>query len=117
MRLSFYYTNLVYIITTMPKPARALRNITVTLDEQIAAWLRLHAAKRGMSVSRLVGDFVHERMSETQDYNEAMRQFLSEKPFRFEWLDHRPGMREHMHCREKPRGEFRASANDSEESK
>jgi hypothetical protein len=39
-----------------------VKNITITLDEAMAIWLREHAAKHGVSVSRFVGDLVHERM-------------------------------------------------------
>ena len=44
-----------------------MKNITITLDEQIAAWVRMAAAKRKMSVSRLIGDLLHDRMSEARD--------------------------------------------------
>jgi hypothetical protein len=69
----------------------AVKNITVTLDEKMAAWLRQNAAQRGISVSRFLGDLVHERMREARDYNEAKRRFFAHKPIDFEWADgHRP---------------------------
>ena len=62
-----------------------------TLDEKMAAWLRQNAAQRGISVSRFLGDLVHERMGEARDYNEAKRRFFTHKPIDFEWADgHRP---------------------------
>jgi hypothetical protein len=68
-----------------------VKNITVTLDEKMAAWLRQNAAQRGISVSRFLGDLVHERMRETREYNEARRRFFAHKPFHFAWADgHRP---------------------------
>jgi hypothetical protein len=68
-----------------------MKNITITLEEKMAAWLRLQAAKRGMSVSRFVGDLVHERMREARGYDDAMRRFLSHAPLQLEWADrHRP---------------------------
>jgi hypothetical protein len=68
-----------------------VKNITVTLDEKMAAWLRQNAAQRGISVSRFLGDLVHERMREARDYNEAKRRFFSHKPIDFAWPDgHRP---------------------------
>lgn len=83
-----------------------MKNITITLDKQMADWLRLNAAKKGISVSRFVGDLVHERMREARDYNEAMRQFLAEKPFHRGWADgHRP-TREEIHDRAKAREEI-----------
>ena len=83
----------------MAKSARALRNITLTLDQPTAAWLRLQAAKLGVSVSRLMGDFIHERMGETQAYGEAMRQFLSVKPFKFQSVCGAPPTRQELHER------------------
>ena len=79
-----------------------MKNITITLDEQTAAWVRMAAAKRKMSVSRLIGDLLHDRMRETRDYNEAMRRFFSHKPFNFEWVGGRP-TREEIHDRARAR--------------
>jgi hypothetical protein len=40
-----------------------LRNVTVTLDEDVAQWARIEAARRDTSVSRLLGALLKERMS------------------------------------------------------
>jgi len=80
-----------------------MKNITVTLDEAMAIWLREHAAKNGVSVSRFLGDMVHERMRERREYNEAMRQFLAEKPFFSGWIDDRRPTREEIHDRARAR--------------
>lgn len=76
-----------------------MKNITVTLDEQTAAWARVYAAQRGKSVSRLLGEMLQERMREVRDYNDAMRRFLARKPFRFEWIEGRKPTREELHDR------------------
>lgn len=76
-----------------------MKNVTITLDEKTAAWLRVHAAARGMSVSRLVGEVLHERMQELRAYNDAMRGFLAHAPFEFRFVGgHRP-TREALHDR------------------
>jgi hypothetical protein len=80
-----------------------VKNITVTLDEKMAAWLRQNAAQRGISVSRFLGDLVHERMRETRDYNEAMRRFFAHKPFHFVWPDGQPPTRQEMNDRAQAR--------------
>lgn len=54
-----------------------MKNVTITLDEETAAWARVHAAERGMSMSRLVGEMLAAHMRESRDYNSAMRRFLS----------------------------------------
>jgi hypothetical protein len=87
----------------MSKSARTMKNITITLDEQTAAWVRILAAQRGMSVSRLVGDLVHERLREARDYKEAMRRFFSHKPFQFQWVGGHPPAREEIHDRARAR--------------
>ena len=43
--------------------ARRLRNVTVTLEEDVAQWARIEAARRDTSVSRLLGALLKERMS------------------------------------------------------
>ncbi len=40
-----------------------LRNVTVTLEEDVAQWARIEAARRDTSVSRLLGEILKERMS------------------------------------------------------
>lgn len=57
-----------------------MKNVTVTLDEKTAAWARIHAAKRNMSLSRFIGELLHDKMSESREYEEAMRVFFSIKP-------------------------------------
>ena len=43
--------------------ANRLRNVTVTLEEDVARWARMEAAQRDTSVSRLLGELLKERMS------------------------------------------------------
>ena len=54
-----------------------MKNVTITLDEKTAAWARVHAAERGVSVSRLVGEMLRERMVQDREYERAMRRFLA----------------------------------------
>ena len=42
---------------------RRLRNVTVTLEEDVAQWARIEAARRDTSVSRLLGELLKERLS------------------------------------------------------
>ena len=58
-----------------------LRNITVTLEENVARWARLEAARKEMSVSRLLGGILKEGMIEKDGYQRAMRRALARKPF------------------------------------
>jgi len=57
-----------------------MKNITITLDEETAAWARLQAAREGVSVSRLLGELLRSRSRELAAYDVAMRQFLAASP-------------------------------------
>lgn len=59
---------------------RRLRNVTITLEDDVARWARLEAARENMSVSRFVGDVLAERMRREQDYETAMERYLAVKP-------------------------------------
>ena len=58
-----------------------MRNVTITLDEETAAWARVEAAQRDMSLSRFVGELLQERRRKTDSYEKAMRASLAEKPW------------------------------------
>jgi hypothetical protein len=58
-----------------------LRNVTVTLEESVAHWARMEAARQDTSVSRLLAGILKERMREKDSYEESMRRALARKPF------------------------------------
>jgi hypothetical protein len=62
-------------------PTIRLRNVTVTLEEDVARWARIEAARRDTSVSQLLGALLKERMSAEEGYDKAMRRALARKPF------------------------------------
>ncbi|MCF8052007.1 MAG: hypothetical protein K9L59_12270 [Desulfobacterales bacterium] len=64
----------------VPHYIRAMKNVTITLDEKVANWARIRAAERETSVSRLVGEMLEEKMHEEEAYHAAMQQFLSKQP-------------------------------------
>ena len=80
----------------------SLRNVTVTLEESVARWARMEAARQDTSVSQLLADILKERMRETDDYDRAMRQALARKPFLK--TDGRYLSREEVHDRSRFRG-------------
>mgnify|MGYP001766946301 CR=1 FL=1 len=57
-----------------------MRNMTITVEEEVARWARVWAAERNTSVSRLVGDLLRQRMLEEQGYQAAKAQYLSRSP-------------------------------------
>jgi hypothetical protein len=58
-----------------------LRKVTITIEEPLARWARLEAARQDISVSRLLGEFLKERMIEKEGYQRAMRRALARQPF------------------------------------
>jgi hypothetical protein len=58
-----------------------MRNITVTMEDEVAQWARIEAARRDMSVSRLIGAMLKDRMTQDDAYERARRRALSRKPF------------------------------------
>jgi hypothetical protein len=76
-----------------------MKNVTITLEEEVARWARVEAAERNTSVSRLVGELLRQHMREEQAYDVAMKRYLSRKPKRLKRRgDHYAG-REELHDR------------------
>jgi hypothetical protein len=57
-----------------------MKNITITVEEEVARLARIRAAERETSVSRLVGELLREKMREEESYQAAMQHFLSQEP-------------------------------------
>ena len=79
--------------------AGPMKNVTIAMDNRTAAWIRVQAARHNMSVSRFVGEILHQQMTDTRAYDEAMRRFLGEELLEFEWADGRRPTREELHDR------------------
>ena len=77
-----------------------MKNVTITLDEQTAAWVRIYAARHKTSVSRIVWEVLRERMREGKEYEHAMRRFLSKPPVPFKWKGGRKPTRAELHDRD-----------------
>ena len=60
---------------------KSLKKVTLTLKENVAHWAQTEAARRHISVSRLLDTILKERMSQDQRYEAAMQRMLSCKPF------------------------------------
>lgn len=55
---------------------RVMKNVTVTLDADVARWARVRAAELDISVSRMLGDLLREQMAREVTYQTEMRQYL-----------------------------------------
>lgn len=53
-----------------------MKNVTVTMEDSVAEWARLEAARRNTSVSRLIGEMLAEKMRHDDAYERAMQEWL-----------------------------------------
>lgn len=75
-----------------------MKNVTVTLDEETARWARLEAARRDMSVSRLLRELLSEHMIRQEAYEGAMDRYLTRPAKRLKGRGPYPP-REELHAR------------------
>lgn len=67
------YTETVYFA--------AMKNVTVTLDEETARLARIRAAERDMSLSRYIGEALRRELRHDAEYEAAYRAWRARKPF------------------------------------
>ena len=60
-----------------------MKNVTVTMEESVADWARMEAARRKTSVSRLIGEMLAEKMRHDDAYERAMREALEFRDWKF----------------------------------
>jgi hypothetical protein len=56
-----------------------MKNVTITLEEEVARWARIRAAELDTSVSRLVGEMLKDQMAAEKGYDTARRRYLSRR--------------------------------------
>ena len=78
---------------------RAMKNITITLPEEVARWLRVKAAENERSVSKWLAELLKGMQRQEDEYEVAMKHALSIKPRKMEWVDGRKPTREELHDR------------------
>ena len=76
-----------------------MKNVTITLPEDLARWLRVRAAENNRSVSRWVAELLAGMRRQEDEYEVAMKQALAVKPSKMEWVDGRKPTREELHDR------------------
>jgi DNA mismatch repair protein MutH len=57
-----------------------MKNVTITLEEEVADWTRICAAKDRTSMSRWIGMLLKQKMQAEAGYQRAMQQFFSSGP-------------------------------------
>ena len=57
-----------------------MKNVTITLEENVAKWAKVWAAKHDCSLSRMLGNELKKKMKLDLEYDRAKESFLSKKP-------------------------------------
>ena len=52
-----------------------LKNVTITLSEEVARWARVRAAEENVSLSKLVSKILEAQMVRSDEYQEAHRRW------------------------------------------
>ena len=76
-----------------------MKNVTITLPDDLARWLRVRAAEDGLSVPRWVAELLAKMRRGEDEYEVAMKEFMAVKTRRMEWVDGRKPTREELHDR------------------
>lgn len=75
------------------------RNITISVDEEVARWARIKAAEKDTSVSRLLAEQLERQMLQDREYEQAKERFLSRPARRLRSDDTPYPKREALHER------------------
>jgi predicted CopG family antitoxin len=57
-----------------------MKNVTITVEDDVLEWARIKAARDNTSVSRLLGEWMKEKRQQEDAYVIAMRSALQFKP-------------------------------------
>lgn len=57
-----------------------MKNVTITLDENVLRWSKVFAAKHDTSVSRMLGEELRKKMLSETNYERAKRRFQAKAP-------------------------------------
>ena len=76
-----------------------MKNITITLPEECARWVRVRAAQEDRSVSRWLAELIEGMRRRDDEYDVAMQSFLSRKPRKLHWIEGRRPTRDEIYDR------------------
>ena len=76
-----------------------MKNMTITLDEDVARWARVRAAELDTSVSRMLGELLREQMVREISYDTEMQRYLQRVPQPLSAPSERYPTRDELHDR------------------
>lgn len=57
-----------------------MKNVTITLDEEVLRWAKVWAASHDTSVSRMLGEELRKKMRSEKRYERARKRFQAKAP-------------------------------------
>ena len=76
-----------------------MKNVTITLPDDVARWLRVKAAENDRSVAGWIVELLTRMRRQEDRYEIAMKRYLAMKPRRIDWPDGRRPTREELYDR------------------
>jgi len=76
LRAPWFEINTNFVLHELRVNLRPVKNVTISMEDSVAEWARLEAARRNTSVSRLVGEMLAEKMRHDDAYERAMQDWL-----------------------------------------
>ena len=76
-----------------------MKNVTITLPDDVAHWLRVKAAEDDRTVSRSLAELLERMRRHQDDYDVAMQRYLAMKPRKIEGPEGRKPTREELYDR------------------
>ena len=76
-----------------------MRNVTITLTEELALWLRVRAAEADQSVSSWLAQMIKKMKLREDEYQSAMERALAIQPRQAEWIEGHKPTRDALHDR------------------
>ena len=74
-----------------------MKNITITLPEDVARWLRVRAAEDDRSVSKWICELLERKRDREDDYAIAMKRYLAREPRKIDWSEGRRPSRDELY--------------------
>ena len=76
-----------------------MKNVTITLPDDVARWLRVKAAENDRGVAGWIVELLTRMRHQDDRYESAMKRYLAMKPRRIDWPDGRRPTREELYDR------------------
>jgi hypothetical protein len=76
-----------------------MKNVTITMEEEILRWARITAAEKDTSVSRLVGEMLKDKMEKDSAIHRARERYFSRDSSSLRKMGEKLPAREDLHER------------------